>query len=124
MIESPRITALYSLLVLFQFLHILEEIGLEAYRELGSLKRYLKVAGVLVTVNFVPLLMMLLEIPGSLVLGLVGASMGIGNGVVHVVGYLKTRSIRGTVGAGVFTSIPLGMIGVIVLCQLIATLLR
>jgi hypothetical protein len=117
--ESLKITVLYSLLLLLQFLHILEEIGLEAYREAGSLKRYLKVAGVLVVVNFVPLLLMLLEVRGASLLGLVGALMAIGNGIVHVVGYLKTRSMRGTLGAGLFTGIPLGLMGLIVLSRLV-----
>ena len=122
--ESSQVTVLYSLLLLFQFLHILEEIGLEAYREAGSLKRYLKVAGILVVISFVPLFLMLLGISGGRVLGLVGALMAIGNGIVHVVGYLKTRSMRGTVGAGVFTSIPLGVVGLIVLSRLVVILLK
>jgi hypothetical protein len=115
---------LYLLVPLFQFLHILEEIGLEAYREAGSLNRYLKVAGVLVIANFVPVFLMLLEIPGGLVLGLLGALMAIGNGVVHVVGYVKTGSMRGTVGAGVITGIPLGVVGAIVLSRLVTILLK
>jgi hypothetical protein len=122
--ENSQVTVPYSLLLLFQFLHILEEIALEAYREAGSLKRYLKIAGILVVINFVPLFLMLLGISGGRVLGLVGALMAIGNGIVHVVGYLKTRSMRGTVGAGVYTSIPLGVVGLIVLSRLVVILLK
>jgi hypothetical protein len=122
--QRSHVTALYLLLLLFQTLHILEEIGLEAYREAGSLKRYLMVAGGLVTVNYVPLFLMLQDIPAGYVLGLLGALMGIGNGVVHVIGYLKTRSMRGTVGAGVLTSIPLGVTGLGLLYQLATVLFR
>jgi hypothetical protein len=124
-----HITALYLLLLLLQTLHILEEIGLEAYRKAGSLKRYLIVAGSLVTVNYVPLFLMLLNAPVGYVLGLLGALMGIGNGVVHVIGYFKTQSMRtqamrGTVGAGVLTSIPLGVTGLVVLYQLAVILFK
>jgi hypothetical protein len=122
--ERSHVTALYLLLLLCQTLHILEEIGMEAYREAGSLKRYLIVAGGLVTVNYVPLFLMLLNAPVGYILGLLGALMGIGNGVVHVIGYLKTRSMRGTVGAGVLTSIPLGVTGLGVLYQLVVILFR
>jgi hypothetical protein len=121
-LEHPQITVLYLLLLVFQFLHILEEIGLEAYQKAGSLDRYLKVASVLVIANAVPLFLMLLGRPAGYTLGLLGALMGIGNGIVHVVGYLKTRSIHGTVGAGLFTSLPLSIVGAVVLYQL-ATIL-
>ncbi len=122
--EHSYITTLYLLLLLLQTLHILEEIGLEAYREAGSLKRYLIVASGLVTINYVPLFLMLRDIPAGYILGLLGALMGIGNGVVHVTGYLRTRSMRGTVGAGVLTSIPLSVTGLGVLYQLAIILFR
>ncbi len=121
--EYSQITVLYLLLLVFQFLHILEEIGLEAYQKAGSLDRYLKVASMLVVANAIPLFLMLWGKPAGFVLGLFGALMGMGNGIVHVVGYLKTQSIHGTVGAGLFTSIPLGIIGAVVLYQLATILL-
>ena len=88
---------------------------MEAYRQVGSLHRYLVVASILVIAHYVPLFLMLLDIPAGYVLALVGALMGIANGVVHVVGYVKTRSMRGTIGAGMWTGIPLGLAGAVVL---------
>ena len=36
-----------------------------------------------------------------------------------MVGYLRSRSFRGTVGAGMFTGIPLALVGGVVLYALI-----
>jgi uncharacterized membrane-anchored protein len=52
-----------------------------------------------------------------------GALLGIGNGIVHLVAYLGTRRVRGTVGAGLFTGIPLGLVGGTVLYNLVRFLL-
>ncbi|MFV9675537.1 MAG: hypothetical protein ACNYZI_09175, partial [Anaerolineales bacterium] len=51
-----------------------------------------------------------------------GAILALGNGIIHLIGYIKTKSFRGTVGAGVFSGIPLGIIGGIVLINLISIL--
>lgn len=118
--ENPPVVVLYLLLLLLQTLHIFEEIGLGAYLVEGShaLKKYLITAGVLVVINYLPLFLMLLDFRAGYVLGLAGALLGIGNGVVHVAGYVKTRSMRGTMGAGVMSSIPLAAVGLVVLYQL------
>ena len=50
---------------------------------------------------------------------LFAAATAIGNGIVHLVGYIKTKSYYETVGAGVFTGIPLGISGGVVLWQLL-----
>lgn len=121
---ASHIPVLYLGLLVLQFLHILEEIGLGAYRKAGSLKRYLKVAAALVVVNAAPLVLMLLGLRVGYLLGFVGALLGIGNGIVHGAGYLKTRSMRGTLGAGVLSSIPLGLMGIVVLTQLWASVVR
>jgi hypothetical protein len=120
---NDQVTVLYLLLLLLQTLHIFEEIGLEAYRQVGSLGRYLAAAAVLVVLNYVPLFLMLLEARAGYILGLAGALFGIANGVVHVAGYLKTRSMRGTLGAGMWTGIPLGLTGAVVLYRLLVILL-
>jgi hypothetical protein len=121
---ASYIPALYLLLLLLQFLHILEEIGLEAYQGHGSLSQYLKVAGVLAVVNATPLFLMLLGLRIGYTLGFLGALLGIGNGIVHGVGYVKTRSMRGTLGAGVLSSVPLGLMGIVVFCQLWSSVVR
>ncbi len=117
------ILGLYSLLLLLQTLHIFEEIGMEAYKPVGSLKKYLGVASALVVVNYVPLFLMLYAVPAGYWLACGGALLGIGNGVIHIVGYLKSRRLRGTLGAGMFTGIPLGLTGLVLLYRLVSFLL-
>ena len=46
-----------------------------------------------------------------------GALLGQGNGITHRSGYFKTRAYRITLGAGVFTAVPLGVSGGLVLVQ-------
>ena len=116
------IAYLFLLLILLQIYHIFEEIAMEAYKLAGSLTKYLLVASVLVTVNVVALYLLLRDLPAGYVLAALGALVGVGNGLVHVVGYVKTRSFRGTTGAGMFTGIPLALVGGIVLYALIGVL--
>ena len=40
------------------------------------------------------------------------------NGIIHLVGYLKTRSYTASLGSGVFSGIPLGIVKGLVLVQL------
>ena len=117
--SSTDIAYLFLLLILLQIYHIFEEIALEAYKLAGSLNKYLLVASVLVTINVVALYLLLRDLPTGYPLAFLGALIGIGNGLVHVVGYLRTRSFRGTVGAGFFTGIPLALVGGVVLYALI-----
>ena len=58
------------------------------------------------------------HVGSSIVIGLIG----IGTGLVHVVGYLKTLSFRGTIGGGMFTGLPLALVGAIVLYAQISVL--
>ena len=117
--SSTDIAYLFLLLILLQIYHIFEEIALEAYKLAGSLNKYLLVASVLVTINIVALYLLLRDLPAGYILAALGALIGIGNGLVHVVGYLRSRSIRGTLGAGFFTGIPLALVGGVVLYALI-----
>jgi hypothetical protein len=72
--------------------------------------------------NIAALYLLLRDLPAGYLLAALGALIGIGNGLVHVVGYVRTRSFRGTVGAGMFTGIPLALVGGIVLYALIGVL--
>ena len=106
-------------LILLQIYHIFDEIALEAYKLADSLTKYLLVASVLVTINVVALYLLLRDRPAGYVLAAVGALIGFGNGLVHVLGYLRTRAFRGSAGAGLFTGIPLALVGGIMLHALI-----
>ena len=83
----------YLLMILMQVFQIFEEIGMGAYKVAHSLSKYLFAASVLVTINFVAFALITYEIRFGLFLG-----------------------------AGVFTGIPLAIMGVIVFIQLIQNL--
>jgi hypothetical protein len=115
----------YLLMMLLQVIHIFEEMACGAYKLMGNgLRKYLVVASLLVTANFVVFALILGGQRVAMVLGLVTSGiMAVGNGVVHTVGYWKTRSLRDGVGAGVFSSLPLGVVGVVVFYLLAGALL-
>jgi hypothetical protein len=118
-----NIAILYLLVLLLQTWHILEEIGLEAYREAGSLKTYLLVAAGLVLFSYLPLALILLDLRAGYWIAVGPALLALGNGVIHVVGWIQTGSVRGTRGAGVFSGIPLGVAGGWLLVRLLGIVL-
>lgn len=113
----------YIAMLFLQTIHIFEEIGSQAYELAGSLKKYLLVASVLVLIGYLGLVLLLLGVRlGYFVAGF-NALVALGNGFVHPIGYVRTRSTRGTLGAGVFTGVPLGIVGGLVLVQLVSLIL-
>jgi len=102
---------LYLSMLFLQTVHLFEEIGFRAYEIVGSLNKYLFVASFLVFASYLPLILILLDIKAGYFLAFFSAILTLGNGIIHLLGYIKTRSFRGTVGAGVFSGIPLGIIG-------------
>lgn len=109
---------LYLTMLLLQTIHIFEEIGFKAYEVVGSLKKYLVVASFLVIINYLPLFLILQGFTIGYYMGFLSSLLAVGNGIIHVIGYLRTKSFRGTVGAGIFSGIPLGIIGLLVLIRL------
>jgi hypothetical protein len=105
-------------MLFLQTIHIFEEIGMKAYEMVGSLNKYLIVASFLVFASYLPLILILLDINAGYYIAFFSAFLALGNGIIHLIGYIKTKSFRGTIGAGVFTGIPLGIIGGLVLIQL------
>ena len=118
MIKNPLLTY-YLIMVFFQVIHIFEEIQFEAYKEVGSLKKYLIVASILVLLSFLPFFLILQDIQWGIYLGFLPTLVAMGNGLVHIYGVIKTKSFRGTIGAGVFTGVFLSISGVLVLLQLL-----
>jgi hypothetical protein len=74
-------------------------------------------------VNYVPFFLILFDVPAGYLLACGSALLGIGNGLIHIVGYLKFRRFQGTLGAGMFTGIPLGLTGCVLLYRLVRLLL-
>jgi hypothetical protein len=114
----------YLLMMLLQTWHILEEIGCGAYKVAHTLTKYLFAASVLVTINYVGFALILNGSKTGYIIGLfTSAVLAVGNGIVHIVGYIKTKTLRDSLGAGFYTGIPLAIVGGFVFYQLINILL-
>lgn len=111
----------------FQVLHCFEEIGMDAYELVpkSGNKRgyYLRAASVLVGLNFLIASMLLFDIKIAYYLAFYTVVISVGNALIHIFGYIRTKSYRATLGAGVFSGIPLGLSGIVLLVYLIKTLL-
>jgi len=76
-----------------------------------------------VIINFTTYILIIQDVRTGYFLGLFTSGvLTIGNGLIHIFGWIKTRSFRDSLGAGFFTGIPLGILGVIVLVQLVRAL--
>ena len=109
---------LYLVMLFLQTIHIFEEIAFKAYDAIGSLNKYLFVASLLVFLSYLPLILITQRIKVGYYLGFFSSVLAFGNGIIHMAGFIKTKSFRGTIGAGVFSGIPLGITGLLVFIQL------
>ena len=113
----------FLLMMLFQIFHIFEEVGCGAHNIAGGLKKYLIVASTLVTLNFTAFGLILYDNKWGYILGIfTSLVLAVGNGVIHSIGWIKTRTNRDSLGAGVFTGIPLALLGVWVFFQILPNL--
>lgn len=108
----------YTILLFLQTVHVFEEITARAYELVGSLNKYLLVASLLLLVSYSALILMLMGIRFGYFIAVFGGLLALGNGIIHLVGYAKTRSYTASLGSGVFSGIPLGIVGCLVLVQL------
>jgi hypothetical protein len=103
----------------FQILHCFEEIGMDAYEIIPKARNkrgyYLRAASVLVGLNFIIISMLLFEIKFAYYLAFYTVIISIANALIHIFGYIKTKSYRATLGSGVFSGIPLGLSGLVLL---------
>jgi len=122
-------TILFLVLIttFLQVLHCFEEIGMDAYELVpkpGNKRAfYLRVASVLVGINFLVASMLLFDIKLAYCFAFYTVLISVGNALIHIVGYIKIKSYRATLGAGVFSGIPLGISGLVLLIYLIKYLL-
>ena len=113
------------LVALFQILHCFEEIGMNAYLLLekrcpkNPRGAYLRVATVLVTLNFAVIFLLLYGAPFAPYLCIYTVYISLVNCFVHLYGWYKTKAYMGTLGAGVFSGIPLGIAGAALLYVLL-----
>jgi hypothetical protein len=103
----------------FQILHCFEEIGMDAYKivpKAGNKRGYyLRAASVLIGLNFIIISMLLFEIKFAYYLAFYTVIISIANALIHIFGYIKTKSYRATLGSGVFSGILLGLSGLVLL---------
>lgn len=122
MVNEPFLF-LYASMLFMQTIHIFEEIGCGAFEVVGSARKYLLVASILLFASYTPFILILLEFHVGYYLAFFGALLALGNGIVHIVGFWKTKSFKGTIGAGVFSGVPLGILGGVMLVRLIPMIL-
>jgi hypothetical protein len=115
----------YIVFIWVVILHTLEEIAcgimdLELSHIQLTKNKYLIGAGAITTVNLGTLVLIVLGISAGYYFALfTSAVIGIFQAVVHTIGYLKEGKEAQGLGSGFYTSIPLAIVGLIVLVQII-----
>ena len=114
----------FLFLLLFQILHIFEEISMEAYKvsKLDNLNKYLIVASVIVIVTISTLVGIVLDTQIGYILGVGVSLLALSNCIVHSVGLIRLKKMRVTIAAGFYTGIPLGILGVLCFIQVVLKL--
>ncbi len=118
----------YIAFVWLVILHTLEEIACGITElQIGHIKmtarRYLLAASAITTVNLGTLALLVLGMPAGYYVGLfTSAVVGVFQAIVHSIGYLREgKRARGT-GVGFYSSIPLAIVGLVVLVQILRIL--
>ena len=122
----PDITLILSYIVFVWLvaLHTFEEISSNAMEmQFGHIKmtknKYLIAASIISTVNLVTLALLVIGLPIGFYLGLITtAIIGIFQGVIHTIGYLRENKTARGLGVGFYTSIPLSIVGIVLFIQI------
>jgi len=115
----------YIIFIWVVILHTFEEISCGIMElELGKIKvtrnKYLFAASGISTLNLGTLTLLILGIPAGFYLALFTSTIiGILQAVVHSIGYIREGKKARGIGSGFYTSIPLAIVGLIVLLQII-----
>jgi len=128
---TPETTLILSYIafVWLVALHTFEEISCNVMEaRIGHIKitknKYLIGASIISTVNLVTLALLVIGLPFGLYLGLfTSAIIGIFQGVIHTIGYLRENKTARSLGAGFYSSIPLAIVGIIVFTQLVRVII-
>ncbi|MHA1303874.1 MAG: hypothetical protein ACTSQE_01385 [Candidatus Heimdallarchaeaceae archaeon] len=118
-VSSIVICFFFPLLV--QICHIFEEIGMEVHKVIPStsLSKYLVVVSIIITISMLTFLGILFDLLIGYILGIIVSVFAVVNGSVHIFRLLKYRKLKGTLAGGLFTGIPLLILGVIVFIELL-----
>ena len=115
----------YIVFIWTVILHTLEEIAcgimeLQQGRIKMTRNKYLLAAGGISTLNLGTLILLILGIPAGYYLAIfTSAVIGILQAAVHGIGFLREGKKARGIGSGFYTSIPLAIVGLIVLLQII-----
>ena len=115
----------YIIFIWVVILHTFEEISCGIMElELGKIKvtrnKYLFAASGISTLNLGTLTLLILGIPAGFYLALFTSTIiGIFQAIVHSIGYIREGKKARGIGSGFYTSIPLAIVGLIVLLQII-----
>ncbi|MHA1105780.1 MAG: HXXEE domain-containing protein [Promethearchaeota archaeon] len=103
----------FLLLLLMQVLHIFEELGMEVYKikEFLTIKKYLAASSIIMSISMLTFIAILLELVIGYVFGICVSIFGILNFIVHTVGFIMKKKTKGTIAAGFYTGIVLGIFG-------------
>jgi len=118
----------YIVFIWMVILHTLEEIAcgimeLQQGRIKMTRNKYLLAAGGISTLNLGTLILIILGIPAGYYLAIfTSAVIGILQATVHGIGFLREGKKARGIGSGFYTSIPLAIVGLIVLLQIIQIL--
>jgi hypothetical protein len=119
---NEKIIFITVLIISFlQILHIFEEIALGGYTYIKKKNPrgiYLRVASVLVFLNYVVLFLLYAGYTSGYYAAFYSVLISSGNTIAHIVIFFKIRK-KGTYGYGLPSSIPLGAAGLVLLYYLI-----
>lgn len=103
----------FLLLLLMQILHIFEELGMEVYKliEFLTIKKYLVASSIIMSISMLTFIAIILELVIGYVFGICVSIFGILNFIIHTVGFIMKKKTKGTIAAGFYTGIVLGIFG-------------
>jgi hypothetical protein len=116
---------IYILFIWLVVLHTFEEISQNIFDlKVGPIKitkkKYLFVASLISTINLGTLALLVAGNRAGLYLGVFTSSIiGIAQGIVHTIGFIKENRKPKGFGAGFYSSIPLSIIGLVLLYKII-----
>ena len=115
----------FLLLLLMQVLHIFEELGMEIYKikEFLTIKKYLVASSIITSISMLTYIAIILELVIGYVFGIFVSIFAILNFIVHTIGFIMKKKTKGTIAAGFYTGIVLGIFGSVNLFLLIQLLI-
>lgn len=125
MLKYEPLLYIYILFIWLVVLHTFEEISQNIFDlKVGPIniarRKYLLVAGLISTVNLGTLALLVAGNRAGLYLGVFTSSIiGASQGVIHTIGYFKENRKPKGVGAGFYSSIPLSIIGLVLLYKIL-----